>query len=75
LTIDSPSVPLDFVAKMPVLERLDFEELALTEEAFEPLANCQSLCVVVLDDCFHADRVGWSLLGGIKVSKSITMSK
>ena len=73
LTLSSGSVPLDFVAKLPALERVVFAEMAAPAESLAPLLRCWSLREVVFDDCFNLKGVESPLKDRVKVSFATRM--
>ena len=73
LTLSSGSVPLDFVAKLPALERVVFAEMAAPAESLAPLLRCGALREVVFDDCFNLKGVESPLKDRVKVSFATRM--
>lgn|GEM_PF-264705 len=56
LTLDDASAPLDFVAALPKLQRVVFEDMHASAALVAPLAECAALQEAVFDDCFRYDR-------------------
>ena len=56
LTLDAVSAPLDFVAALPRLERVVFEDMHATAALVAPLAQCPGLREAIFDSCFPYDH-------------------
>ena len=54
LTIDAASAPLGFVASLPALTRVVFEDMEVSKAVIAPLKACKPLQEVAFDNCLYS---------------------
>ena len=54
LTIDAASAPLGFVASLPALTRVVFEDMNVSKDVVAPLKACKPLQEVAFDNCLSS---------------------